>query len=80
MARYTEVNYTIAMEADWNITHCPKGYAFVIKRPDSSVVCQLHNGLTPQDKALAQLLIYLQLQLQQSTQFEKLGKFKKYSN
>ena len=56
MARYTEVNYTIAMEADWNITHCPKGYAFVIKRPDSSVVCQLHNGLTPQDKALARLI------------------------
>jgi hypothetical protein len=56
MPRYTEVNYTIAMEADWNITHCPKGYAFTIKRPDASVVCQLHNGLTPQDKALAQLI------------------------
>ena len=56
MPRYTEVNYTIDMEADWRITHCPKGYAFVIKRPDSSVVCQLHNGLTPHDKALAQLI------------------------
>lgn len=56
MPRYTEVNYTIAMENNWKITHCPKGYAFAIKRQDSSVVCQLHNGLTPQDKSLAQLI------------------------
>ena len=56
MARYTEVNYTIAMEPNWKIAHGPKGYAFAIKRDDNSDVCTLHNGLTPQDKALAQLI------------------------
>lgn len=56
MARYAEVNYTIAMETSWKIAHCPKGYSFAIKRDDNSNVCTLHNGLTPQDKALAQLI------------------------
>lgn len=56
MARYTEVNYTIAMETSWKIAHGPKGYAFAIKRDDNSDVCTLHNGLTPQDKALATLI------------------------
>lgn len=56
MARYTEVNYTIAMERDWKIAYGPKGYAFAIKREDNSDVCTLFNGLTPQDKALAQLI------------------------
>jgi hypothetical protein len=56
MPIYTEVNYTIAMETSWKITHCPKGYSFAIKRDDNSNVCTLHNGLTPQDKALAQMI------------------------
>lgn len=56
MPRYTEVNYTIDMECDWKIAYGPKGYAFAIKREDNSDVCTLHNGLTPQDKALAQLI------------------------
>lgn len=56
MGIYREVNYTIAMENDWKIAYGPKGYAFAIKREDNSDVCTLHNGLTPQDKALAQLI------------------------
>ena len=56
MPIYTEVNYTIAMETSWKIAHCPKGYSFAIKRDDNSNVCTLHNGLTVQDKALAQLI------------------------
>lgn len=56
MPRYTEVNYTIAMETSWKIGYGPKGYAFAIKRDDNSDVCVLHNGLTPQDKALATLI------------------------
>ena len=56
MGRYTEVNYTIDMECDWKIAHGPKGYAFAIKRQDSSDICTLHCGLTPQDKALANLI------------------------
>lgn len=56
MPRYTEVNYTIDMECDWKIAYGPKGYAFAIKREDNSDVCTLHNGLTPQDKALAMLI------------------------
>ena len=56
MARYTEVNYTIAMETSWKIAHCPKGYSFAIKRDDNTNICTLNNGLTPQDKALAQLI------------------------
>jgi hypothetical protein len=56
MPRYTEVNYTIDMERDWRIAFGPKGYAFAVKREDNSDVCTLHNGLTPQDKALARLI------------------------
>jgi hypothetical protein len=56
MAIYREVNYTIAMETEWKVAHGPKGYAFAIKRDDNSDVCVLHNGLTPQDKALATLI------------------------
>lgn len=56
MARYREVNYTIAMETEWKVAYGPKGYAFAIKRDDNSDVCVLHNGLTPQDKALATLI------------------------
>jgi hypothetical protein len=44
------------METSWKIGYGPKGYAFAIKRDDNSDVCVLHNGLTPQDKALATLI------------------------
>lgn len=56
MAIYRENTYSINDETNWKITHCPKGYAFMVKRQDNSVICGLHNGLTPMDKSLAKML------------------------
>lgn len=56
MAIYRENTYTINDESKWKVTQCPKGYSFMVKRQDNSVICGLHNGVTPMDKSLANLL------------------------
>ncbi|CAB5225533.1 hypothetical protein UFOVP746_29 [uncultured Caudovirales phage] len=56
MPMYSDNIYSIDDESNWKITHCPKGYAFVVKRENNSVVCSLYNGLTPMDKSLARML------------------------
>lgn len=56
MTSYFWKEYKFAAETNWQLGTCPKGYAFAVKREDNSVICTLHNGLTPQDKQLAKLL------------------------
>ena len=56
MAIYRENIYKISDESKWKVTQCPKGYSFMVKREDNSVICGLHNGLTPMDKSLAKMI------------------------
>ncbi len=51
-----EINYTIADERDWTVGYAYKGYGYVIKRPSGGVVCNVAEGLRPEEAALARLL------------------------
>jgi hypothetical protein len=51
-----EINYTIADECDWSVGYGYKGYGYVIKRPGGGVVCNVAEGLRPEEAALARLL------------------------
>jgi hypothetical protein len=56
MTSYFWKEYKVRDDTNWKVGTCPKGYAFAIQREDNSVICTLHNGLTPSDKALAVLI------------------------
>ncbi len=51
-----EINYTISDERDWTVGYAYKGYGYVIKRPNGGVVCNVAEGLRPEEAALARLL------------------------
>lgn len=51
-----EINYSIADEKSWSVSFAYKGYGYAIKRNDGSFVCNVAEGLRPQEKALAQLI------------------------
>jgi hypothetical protein len=44
------------MEKDWCVSHGYKGLAFAVKRPDGGTVCNLAEGLRPEEKQLATLI------------------------
>ena len=54
-----EFNYSIKQEQDWQIAYAYKGYGYAIKRADGSTVCNLPDGLRPQEKQLAELICAL---------------------
>ena len=51
-----QINYTIADESNWTIGYTYKGYGYAIKRPDGSLVCNIAEGLRPEEAALASLV------------------------
>jgi hypothetical protein len=51
-----EINYTIVDERDWTIGYTYKGYGYAIKRPGGGVVCNIAEGLRPEEAALATLI------------------------
>lgn len=51
-----QINYTIADESNWTIGYTYKGYGYAIKRPDGSLVCNIAEGLRPEEAALANLI------------------------
>ena len=54
-----EFNYSINQEQNWQIAYAYKGYGYAIKRADGSTVCNLPDGLRPQEKQLAELICAL---------------------
>lgn len=54
-----EFNYSVKQEQDWQIAYAYKGYGYAIKRSDGSLVCNLPDGLRPQEKQLAELICAL---------------------
>ncbi len=51
-----QINYTIADERNWTIGYTYKGYGYAIKRPNGGVVCNIAEGLRPEEAALATLI------------------------
>lgn len=50
------VNYNISMEKDWTVGYGHKGLAFAVKRPNGGTVCNLPEGLRPEEKQLGNLI------------------------
>jgi len=51
-----EINYSIHDERDWTVGYAYKGYGYVIKRPGGGLVCNVAEGLRPEEAALARMI------------------------
>jgi hypothetical protein len=51
-----QINYSIADEKDWSVSIGYKGYGYAIKRDDGGLVCNVAEGLRPEEAALARLI------------------------
>jgi hypothetical protein len=51
-----QINYSIADEKNWSVSIGYKGYGYAIKRDDGGLVCNVAEGLRPEEAALARMI------------------------